>query len=149
MLFTNRLHIFLSFALVAAVGVFAQTPSLDKCLLDCVTQATANSTCTSFTDITCVCSSSSFQSTAAACLQANCTTQDQDTAIQLRNQQCGTSSAIPTGTGTSATSANATSKAASPTSSKSSAVPIVAEQLPFLTAVVAIAGVALGGAFAL
>jgi len=141
-MFANRLHIFLSFALVAALGVSAQVPNLDSCIVGCLTQAEANSTCTSFTDLNCVCGSSSFQSTAAACLQANCTAADQQTANGLKSQ-C---SSLPSGTGTSA---NATSNAASPTSSKSSAVPILVEQLPFLTAVIVIGGVALGGAFAL
>jgi hypothetical protein len=46
-MFANRLRVFLSLALAAAVGVSAQTPSLDACLLGCVTQAVANSTCSS------------------------------------------------------------------------------------------------------
>ena len=41
------------------------------------------------TDLTCVCSSTSFQATAAACLQANCTAADQQAAIQLQQQECG------------------------------------------------------------
>jgi hypothetical protein len=42
----NRLHVLLSLAFAAAVGVSAQTPNLDSCILNCLTQAVGNSTCT-------------------------------------------------------------------------------------------------------
>ena len=42
----NRLHVLLSLAFAAAVGVSAQTPNLDSCIINCLTQAVGNSTCT-------------------------------------------------------------------------------------------------------
>ena len=47
------------------------------------------------TDISCVCSSTSFQTTAANCLQANCSSSDQAAALQLRNQECGSMNPLP------------------------------------------------------
>lgn len=44
-MFANRLHILLPLALAAAVGVSAQ--NLDACMLGCINEGLANSTCTS------------------------------------------------------------------------------------------------------
>ena len=101
----NPLYIF-ALALVAAVGVSAQTA--DACVLACVQEGLANSTCTSLyvvmarlpflylflhrfrsTDLSCVCNSTSFKATAASCLTANCTAADQQAALQLEQQECG------------------------------------------------------------
>ncbi|KAF8472413.1 hypothetical protein DFH94DRAFT_696199 [Russula ochroleuca] len=133
-------------ALVAAAGVSAQTT--DACVLACVQEGLANSTCSSFTDLNCVCNSTSFKQTAANCLTANCTTADQQAALQLQQQECGTSSSVNSTASGSGSSSKSTSST-SPSASKSSSATAPIEQLPFLTAVIAIAGVALGGAFAL
>ena len=97
---------FFILALVAAVGVSAQTA--DACTLACVQIGLANSTCSSLcvvklvltslnlthathnhsTDLACVCSSASFQQTAANCLAANCTATDQQAAQALQKQEC-------------------------------------------------------------
>ncbi|KAI9460348.1 hypothetical protein F5148DRAFT_1286911 [Russula earlei] len=131
----NPLHIVFTLALSSAIGVSAQTP--DACILGCVNAGLANSTCTSL--------SASFQSAAAACLTANCTAADQQAALQLQKQECSSSSSTSS-SGASSTS-NSTSSSPSATQ-KSNAITSI-EQLPFLTVFVAIAGVALGGAFTL
>jgi hypothetical protein len=41
------------------------------------------------TDLSCVCNSTSFQQTAANCLTANCTAADQQAALELQKQECG------------------------------------------------------------
>jgi hypothetical protein len=116
------------------------------------------------TDISCVCGSQSFQATAGACLKANCSASDQAAAVQLRNQECGSMCllpfffptcsvdllSLPASSSTAASSTGTgTGTSASPKSSTGAATSILIEQLPFLTTVIAIAGVALGGAFAL
>jgi hypothetical protein len=140
-MFASPLYFFI-LALVAAAGVSAQTA--DACTLTCVQAGLANSTCAAFTDINCICKSTSFQQTAANCLVANCTAADQQAALELQKQECGTSSGNIT-----SPASNSTSSPASTSTSKSSGATASIEQLPFLTAVIAIAGVALGGAFAL
>ncbi|KAH9996963.1 hypothetical protein BJV74DRAFT_273651 [Russula compacta] len=137
----NPLRLLFTLALAAAVGVSAQ--SLDACVLNCAQQAVANSTCTSYTDFSCVCKSASFQATATACLQANCTAQDQATALALQQQECGTSSQSTNGTSKSSSSSS------SPTSKSKSGAVTPIEQLPFFTVFVTIVGVALGGTLAL
>jgi len=61
--------------------------------------------------------------------------------VDLLSLSASSSAASSTGTGTGTS--------ASSTPSNGGATSILTEQLPFLTAVIAIAGVALGGAFAL
>ncbi|KAI5983715.1 hypothetical protein EDD15DRAFT_1855575 [Pisolithus albus] len=72
----------------ATASASSSTPSLSPCLLNCVTTAASAAGCSSFTDLTCVCSSTTFQSDAAACLTANCTTADIQTAQALEQQEC-------------------------------------------------------------
>jgi hypothetical protein len=43
----DRLHIFLSLTLAAALGFSAGIPELDACAQNCINQAVANSTCSS------------------------------------------------------------------------------------------------------
>ncbi|KAI0288718.1 hypothetical protein BC826DRAFT_971447 [Russula brevipes] len=138
-MFLSSLRILFTLALAVALGVSAQT-NLDRCVLTCVQQALSNSTCTAITDISCICGSSSFQTTAAACLNATCTAAEQQQALGLQQQQCGSSSPSPTQSGTSSP--------ASTSKKSSNAAPLIV-QLPFVTAVIAIAGVALGGALSL
>jgi hypothetical protein len=98
---------FFILALVAAVGVSAQTAN--ACTLSCVQAGLANSTCSSLcvvklvltslnlthtayirsTDLACVCNSTSFKQTATNCLTANCTAADQQAALELQKQECG------------------------------------------------------------
>ncbi|KAI0291240.1 hypothetical protein B0F90DRAFT_1824048 [Multifurca ochricompacta] len=168
-MFVNPLHFFVAFA-VAAVGVSGQA-GLDSCIIGCLQGAVSSNTCASFTDVACVCSNTAFQQAAATCLTSKCTTQDQQTAQQLQQQQCGTSSASSAASSASSGSAVASSSKPVASSSKSATSPATSststtsaassstsskpnsathiEQVPFLTAAVAIAGVALGGAFIL
>ena len=105
-MFASPLYFFI-LALVAAAGVSAQTA--DACTLTCVQAGLANSTCSSLcavklvltsldfthtthicsTDLSCICKSQSFQETAANCLTANCTAADQQAALALQKQECG------------------------------------------------------------
>ncbi|KIM55446.1 hypothetical protein SCLCIDRAFT_301368 [Scleroderma citrinum Foug A] len=67
----------------------ASTPSLSACLLQCVSTAAQSAGCSSFTDLACVCSSTSFQTTAGQCLQTSCTAEDVQTGLALQQQECG------------------------------------------------------------
>jgi hypothetical protein len=82
----SPLYIFASLAMAAAVGVSAQDAS--PCVLDCANKAVAPSGCDGL-DNACVCDNMAFKSTATACLQDNCSSDDQQTAIQLHQERCG------------------------------------------------------------
>ncbi|KIM64627.1 hypothetical protein SCLCIDRAFT_8461 [Scleroderma citrinum Foug A] len=99
----------------------SSTPSLSACLLQCVTSAAQSAGCSGFTDLACVCSSVSFQTAAAQCLQASCTAEDLQTGLALAQQECGgvattsggsestgASTTTPTGATSSGTSATTT-----------------------------------------
>ncbi|KAI0276172.1 hypothetical protein BGY98DRAFT_987184, partial [Russula aff. rugulosa BPL654] len=148
---------FFILALVAAVGVSAQTA--DACTLACLVLSSLNLTHAAHirsTDLSCVCNSTSFQETAASCLVANCTAADQQAAQELQKEECG-SMYLPTNSFHHFSPLTRFPSfpyfqfdvVVSPsTSSKSSGATGSIDQLPFITAVIAIAGVALGGAFA-
>jgi hypothetical protein len=104
----NPSRIFLTLA-VALVGVSSQ--SLDSCIVTCLSNAAqAPGSCTNMCrnphwshfslsdsasfnsqDLSCVCNNTVFKTAAANCLTANCTAQDQQTALQLEQSQCGNS----------------------------------------------------------
>ncbi|KAH9976462.1 hypothetical protein BGW80DRAFT_1293861 [Lactifluus volemus] len=126
----NPSRIFLTLA-VALVGVSAQ--NLDSCIVTCLSNAAqAQGSCTNIQDLSCVCNNTVFKTAAANCLTANCTAQDQQTALQLEQSQCGN-------TATSSSTGSATSPTAK---SKSGATPI--GQSPFFIAGAVIGGAALG-----
>ncbi|KAL4078998.1 hypothetical protein J3A83DRAFT_4367719 [Scleroderma citrinum] len=95
----------------------AASTSLSACLLQCVTTAAQSAGCSSFTDLACVCTSSSFQTAASQCLQANCTAADLQTGLTLAQQEC----ASYTVSGTPESTVAATTTPASAASSGSSA----------------------------
>ncbi|KAG8742928.1 hypothetical protein FRC10_000716 [Ceratobasidium sp. 414] len=112
------------------------TGGISACILQCSMQAAQSAGCASFTDPSCVCSNTDFQTAAAECLQANCTAAEQQAALQLQQQLCGAStgsasgSATPTGTSpaasntatapASSSSASATSRASASSASHAS-----------------------------
>ncbi|KDQ56218.1 hypothetical protein JAAARDRAFT_79292 [Jaapia argillacea MUCL 33604] len=122
----------LSILLVAALGVVAQNsttsapsvpsgvPTPDACILNCTTQAAAAAGCSSFADLACVCTNVNFQTTAAACLAANCTAADQQTALQLQTAECAAISASGSATGAKPSS-TAPASSSSPSSTAKSA----------------------------
>ncbi|KIJ63539.1 hypothetical protein HYDPIDRAFT_29335 [Hydnomerulius pinastri MD-312] len=128
--------------------------SIDTCILGCVTEAAASGGCSSFTDLQCVCTSTTFQSAALQCLQSNCTAADVTAATQLQQQECasivGSSSGSASGSAPASTATSA-STSPSPTTSTGAAVGLAAS-LPlggvFGTLVVS-AGALLGAAFVL
>jgi len=144
----SPLRIFTTLVVAAVVGVSAQ----DTCILNCLQSSLSSSTCTSYTDLTCVCSNTAFQTAAETCLKASCTAADQATALQLQEAECGSSSSNSSSNSTSSKASSATSTStstsASSTSTKSSNG-AVHEQVPFLKSAIALAAVALGGAFIL
>ncbi|QRV98066.1 CFEM domain protein [Ceratobasidium sp. AG-Ba] len=95
----------------------APTPSLSACVLDCITQAAAS-------DTQCVCTNQDFQAAIGGCLGNNCTSQQQQEAIDLRAQVCDgiSGSASPTLTG-STSGTPVTGSATAPVSSSPSASP--------------------------
>ncbi|KAI9452282.1 hypothetical protein BJY52DRAFT_1293796 [Lactarius psammicola] len=138
----NPLRIFATLFLVA-VGVSAQ----DACILGCLQGSVSPNTCPDISNVTCLCTNSAFQAATAACLQANCTAADQASALALQQSQCASlsSSSSSSSTSRSPSSGTSSSTASSPTSSSGA----VHDQVPFLNAAFALAGVALGGAFIL
>ncbi|KAG1831638.1 hypothetical protein EV424DRAFT_1534304 [Suillus variegatus] len=113
----------------------AATPSgITPCILSCSTQAASAGGCSSFTDLSCVCTSTAFQDAAGACLQANCTTAEVAQAMALQQSECASvsgSSTTPSGTpttsgtstmsGISTTSGTSTSTTTSPATTASGA----------------------------
>ncbi|KAI9441923.1 hypothetical protein H4582DRAFT_2055718 [Lactarius indigo] len=139
----SPLRIFATFVAATVIGVSAQ----DACIIGCLTQSLSPSTCTSYTDLTCVCSNRAFQSAAAQCLNANCTTAEQQSALELQQAECGSGST--SGSGASSTSPPASSSTSSSASTPSSSSGAIHDQVPFLNGAIALATVALGGAFIL
>ncbi|KAI0071467.1 hypothetical protein K474DRAFT_617001 [Panus rudis PR-1116 ss-1] len=72
----------------------AATPSLTPCILNCLQQASSGTSCSSFTDVSCVCSDTTFQTNASNCLKSSCSSSEQQAALQLQQGQCGASSAL-------------------------------------------------------
>ncbi|OJA19755.1 hypothetical protein AZE42_06786 [Rhizopogon vesiculosus] len=153
----------------AALAVYAQTPTtsgdasvpsgLTTCIVDCSTQAAASAGCTSFSDLPCVCTSTTFQTAAGACLQANCTAAEVQSATQLQTAECASLSSNAT---TTSSSISATSPTTSHTSSsvKTSGTPATSSGaatglVPSLAlngafgGLVALAGALIGAAFVL
>ncbi|KAJ8587679.1 hypothetical protein M405DRAFT_934573 [Rhizopogon salebrosus TDB-379] len=95
---------------------------LTPCIIQCSSQAAASSGCSSYIDLTCVCSSSAFQTAAGACLQANCTAADIQAATQIQTTECSSlTSNSTTTTSSSATLASTASHSSSTSLSSSSA----------------------------
>ncbi|KAG6915584.1 hypothetical protein DXG01_010852 [Tephrocybe rancida] len=95
---------------------------INQCIIDCVTTAAQDAGCSSFTDLTCVCTSTPFQTAAAQCLQSTCTPADVQAALALQAQQC---SAIPpsgSATGSATTEGGATSTPVSGTTTGTTSV---------------------------
>ncbi|WWC58988.1 uncharacterized protein I303_101534 [Kwoniella dejecticola CBS 10117] len=80
----------MKFTVLASIAlaslVSAQT--IPECVLTCSTQAAAAAGCSSYTDVTCVCTNADFQNAATSCLTANCTTADQTAALSLQSALC-------------------------------------------------------------
>ncbi|THU91811.1 hypothetical protein K435DRAFT_223018 [Dendrothele bispora CBS 962.96] len=86
-MFAQKYFALLAFA---AVAVHAQDLSgVDECIIDCVTSAASSNGCSSFTDLSCVCSNTQFQQASLSCLQSKCTQDDVNNAMQLQQAQCG------------------------------------------------------------
>ncbi|ETW74605.1 hypothetical protein HETIRDRAFT_461384 [Heterobasidion irregulare TC 32-1] len=117
----------LVFVVLASTNVIAQSSSavptgvagLSPCIITCLTQASSSGTCSSFTDISCVCSSQAFQSAAAQCLTSSCSSSDQAAALQLQQTECGSASGSAS-SGASATSLATSSGSAASESGSSS-----------------------------
>ncbi|KAF8231420.1 hypothetical protein L208DRAFT_1398868 [Tricholoma matsutake] len=106
----------------------AVTPSssadLSSCLISCVSAAAANSPCTTFSNVTCVCTSAVFQQLSSQCLNQNCTQADATQAVALQKSQCG---ALSTGAGSSTTApastASGTHVSSAPSTNSTTAKP--------------------------
>ncbi|KAG9093203.1 hypothetical protein FRC06_011635 [Ceratobasidium sp. 370] len=106
------------------------TSGISACILQCSMQAAESAGCTNFSDPSCACGNSDFQSAAAQCLAAECTPEEQQAALQLQQALCGswtgsaTGSATPTETETETpteTSSSGSRTATAPASSSSTA----------------------------
>ncbi|KIL58150.1 hypothetical protein M378DRAFT_170950 [Amanita muscaria Koide BX008] len=162
---------YITLAALFAVALSQTAPP--QCVLDCSQTAlgsATNKTCTSIAD-PCVCTDTGFKTADGACLQANCTADEQATAAQLASELCGGGNSTSTDTSSSTDSATssmsgsmtmsgsgsmsskpaATSKSSSSTGSSSAANPTKSSganaqaDLGFLTLGVAAAGAVVGG----
>ncbi|KAM6496561.1 hypothetical protein JOM56_007034 [Amanita muscaria] len=161
---------YITLAALFAVALSQTAPP--QCVLDCSQTALAsatNKTCTSIAD-PCVCTDTGFKTADGACLQANCTADDQAAAAQLASELCAgnttstdTSSSTDSatssmsgsmtmsGSGSTSSKPAATSKSGSGTGSSSAANPTKSSganaqaDLGFLTLGVAAAGAVVGG----
>ncbi|CCM06730.1 uncharacterized protein FIBRA_09024 [Fibroporia radiculosa] len=89
-------------------------PSPDACVLNCLESAISSGGCSSITDISCVCTSTAYQSAAEACLKANCTAADLATAAALQTSECaGVSGAVTLSTSATASGSGSASASAS------------------------------------
>ncbi|KAF8328742.1 hypothetical protein F5887DRAFT_985365 [Amanita rubescens] len=101
------------------------TSQIPQCVLTCLESAlqSTNGACTSIVD-SCVCTNTTYQQSAMACLTSKCSASDTAAAIQLENAVCGSSgfsisSSIATGSGASSAFSGATSAPSSSASSVS------------------------------
>lgn len=134
----------------------AATPSgLTPCILSCSSQAASAGNCSSFADLSCVCTSTAFQDAAGACLQANCTTAEIAQAQALQQTECASisgNSTTTSGTSSSTSTTPATTASAAKTSAATStgAATGLAPSLALNSAfggLVALAGTLIGAAF--
>ncbi|EGO00637.1 hypothetical protein SERLA73DRAFT_178497 [Serpula lacrymans var. lacrymans S7.3] len=112
-------------ASVAALAVNAQSTSstapgslptgLTPCVVSCVKSAASTGGCSSFTNVSCICTSTAFQSAALSCLKANCSSAEVQAATQLQQTECAKVSSS-----SSSASASGTAKLASSPSTKAS-----------------------------
>ncbi|WVQ97506.1 hypothetical protein IAU59_004620 [Kwoniella sp. CBS 9459] len=98
---------FTTVSALAALGLVA-AQSIPQCVVTCSTQAAAAAGCTSYTDVTCVCTNAAFQNAAGACLVANCTADEQTAATSLQQVLCAGQS-VTGGSVTATISASGTS----------------------------------------
>ncbi|KAH8116174.1 hypothetical protein DFH11DRAFT_1266156 [Phellopilus nigrolimitatus] len=106
------------------------TAGIDECIITCVSSAASSAGCSSFTDLSCICTSSAFQTSALQCLQSSCSAEDLSNAQALQQTECasvsgassGASSATDSASGTSSSgaSSHASSTATTPASSGAS-----------------------------
>ncbi|WWC87366.1 uncharacterized protein L201_002255 [Kwoniella dendrophila CBS 6074] len=79
---------FTIFASIALASLASAQVSIPTCVVTCSTQAAAAAGCTSYTDVSCVCTNAAFQNAAGACLIANCTSEEQTAAVSLQSALC-------------------------------------------------------------
>ncbi|WVF70406.1 hypothetical protein IAT40_005196 [Kwoniella sp. CBS 6097] len=73
---------------LAVLGFVSAQANIPQCVVTCSTEAAASAGCTSYTDVTCVCTNAAFQNAAGACLIANCTADEQTAAASLQQVLC-------------------------------------------------------------
>ncbi|KAK7461286.1 hypothetical protein VKT23_008465 [Stygiomarasmius scandens] len=78
---------------LAVLSASAQTCGGNECISSCIQQALPSSTCSSQTDIHCICNDSKFQSAAASCIYSKCPGQLQ-AALKLQQEMCSASQCI-------------------------------------------------------
>ncbi|KZS91546.1 hypothetical protein SISNIDRAFT_413911 [Sistotremastrum niveocremeum HHB9708] len=82
--------LFTPFAVVALLASFVNGQALpDACIQNCTQTAASVTGCVSFTNVSCVCSSTAFQQAALSCLVSDCTQADVQTAETLQQTICG------------------------------------------------------------
>ncbi|KAH7096882.1 hypothetical protein BKA62DRAFT_833654 [Auriculariales sp. MPI-PUGE-AT-0066] len=89
---------------------FAQSPdltSLSPCITSCGTNAAITSGCSDVSNIPCLCSSSSFQSNAVACLEVSCSANDQDLAVAAFQKVCANLGGSASGSSSKSVSSSA------------------------------------------
>ncbi|KAH8109875.1 hypothetical protein DFH11DRAFT_892672 [Phellopilus nigrolimitatus] len=74
---------------------------IGECITTCVGSAAYSAGCANYSDLTCVCTSSAFQTIALQCLQSSCSSGDMTTALGLQQSWCGSVSASSSETASS------------------------------------------------
>ncbi|KJA16406.1 hypothetical protein HYPSUDRAFT_219505 [Hypholoma sublateritium FD-334 SS-4] len=104
----------------AAASTSTALAGISACVIECVSSAAVLDGCSSFTDVTCVCSSAQFIVDATACLTEHCTTADLAAAVGLQTSQCTAAGIAVTGTAGAANSVPFSTPASSSTAAGSS-----------------------------
>ncbi|KAL5503707.1 hypothetical protein ACEPAH_7778 [Sanghuangporus vaninii] len=73
------------------------TEGLTECILNCVSTAATSAGCSSFADLSCVCTSEAFQSQARSCLESSCTEEELNAAVSIQEANCGAFTTVSSG----------------------------------------------------
>ncbi|KAF8484252.1 hypothetical protein JB92DRAFT_3101636 [Gautieria morchelliformis] len=109
-----------SSAASSAAALPTSISQVPPCVLNCTTTAATQAGCSGITDLTCVCTSSKFQTAALSCLQASCSASDQASATGLQSTLCASVNASA-GSGSASAAASATSPASASATQSSAA----------------------------
>ncbi|KAF9265525.1 hypothetical protein L218DRAFT_942880 [Marasmius fiardii PR-910] len=95
--------------LLALPFVYPQGQTGTQCIMTCATNSLTAGGCNSLADVNCLCNSAQYQTAVLNCLQANCTPDEVQMAMEMQQQQCASVSGSGSAGGTGSTSSGGTS----------------------------------------